>query len=805
MRIINLNFNNKLILTFLLVLTLLGSALSVSGYFVAADSLHSFGKAFLKNTVDELYSSVELQGKSLQKILKAESQIFLFLINKRGGLWVDNSSKTNTVIYNQDSMLPERIDLPRLMVGSSQVKEHSDLVDKVKNMSGSFATIFQVLPGKLLRVSTNIVKLNGERAVGTYIPSTSPVYKAVISGQPFYGCANVVGEELLTAYIPVKGESGDIVAVLFTGVKILSPEFKNLLGEISLAGRGYAFVYSSKGDILIHPTSSGENFEKQSSEVWETLKDVKDGMVSYDYKGDTRNCYVKHYEPWDWNIGVSLTDKEIYLGADTRILYTSSLIAVVGLIVAFIVVFFVLHKLLRPLRELARTTQKIADGDLNARTEYHGKDAIGETVSSVNQMVTKLKDRLGFSDGILKSINVPISVTDTSGHIVFCNEELLQFAGRNGNPESYFGKPIGEVFYDDPSKKTITSKALTEKKPIKNVSGSLINLAGQEKHGVFNASPLHDLDEKMIGAFCLVSDVTEEINTQKRIQNQAENISNVAVQAIDIAEQVSSAAAELSSQIDESSRGAYTQRELTAEAATAMEQMNVSVLEVASNAENAASLAGESREKAIAGEDVVAHVADVMSHLRNTANNLHADMGNLGMQADGIGKIITVINDIADQTNLLALNAAIEAARAGEAGRGFAVVADEVRKLAEKTVDATSEVSGYIASIQESAHANITNMEEAAAAVDKATGLSEESGKALKEIVEIVGNSTDQIRSIATASEEQSAASEQIAQSASQVNTIAEETASAMEQSAVAVSELAKLAEQLRVLVASMK
>ncbi|WP_419784561.1 methyl-accepting chemotaxis protein [Maridesulfovibrio sp.] len=233
--------------------------------------------------------------------------------------------------------------------------------------------------------------------------------------------------------------------------------------------------------------------------------------------------------------------------------------------------------------------------------------------------------------------------------------------------------------------------------------------------------------------------------------------------------------------------------------------MNVSVLEVASNAENAASLAGESREKAIAGEDVVAHVADVMSHLRNTANNLHADMGNLGMQADGIGKIITVINDIADQTNLLALNAAIEAARAGEAGRGFAVVADEVRKLAEKTVDATSEVSGYIASIQESAHANITNMEEAAAAVDKATGLSEESGKDLKEIVEIVGNSTDQIRSIATASEEQSAASEQIAQSASQVNTIAEETASAMEQSAVAVSELAKLAEQLRVLVASMK
>ena len=342
MNIINLNFNNKLILTCLLVLTLLGSALSISGYFVAVDSLHSFGEAFLKNTVDELYSSIELQGKGLQKLLKAESQIFMSLINEKGGFWVDSGLKKTAVVYSQDSMLSERIDVPILMIGNSQVMETSALVDKVKNMSGSFATIFQVLPDKLLRVSTNIVKSNGERAVGTYIPASSPVYKTVISGQPFYGRANVVGEELLTAYIPVMGESGNIIAVLFTGVKILSPEFKELLGEINLAGKGYAFVYNSKGDILIHPTSSGKNFEKDSYKVWEILKNVKNGMVSYDYSGDMCNCYVKHYEPWDWNIGVSLTDKEIYLGADARILYTSSLIAVVGLFVAFIVVFFCL-------------------------------------------------------------------------------------------------------------------------------------------------------------------------------------------------------------------------------------------------------------------------------------------------------------------------------------------------------------------------------------------------------------------------------------------------------------------------------
>nr|WP_245543829.1 methyl-accepting chemotaxis protein [Maridesulfovibrio salexigens] len=233
--------------------------------------------------------------------------------------------------------------------------------------------------------------------------------------------------------------------------------------------------------------------------------------------------------------------------------------------------------------------------------------------------------------------------------------------------------------------------------------------------------------------------------------------------------------------------------------------MNVSVLEVANNAENAASLATESREKAGAGEDIVSEVVQVMDRLRVTTNALKQDMISLGKQADGIGQIITVINDIADQTNLLALNAAIEAARAGEAGRGFAVVADEVRKLAEKTVSATGEVSEYINNIQSSAHNNINTMEQATTAVEEATDLANNSGNALKEIVDFVSQSTDQIRSIATASEEQSAASEQIAQSTSQVNTIAEETAEAMNQSSLAVNELAQLAEELRVLVSSMR
>jgi methyl-accepting chemotaxis protein len=166
---------------------------------------------------------------------------------------------------------------------------------------------------------------------------------------------------------------------------------------------------------------------------------------------------------------------------------------------------------------------------------------------------------------------------------------------------------------------------------------------------------------------------------------------------------------------------------------------------------------------------------------------------------------MNVISDIADQTNLLALNAAIEAARAGDAGRGFAVVADEVRKLAEKTMTATKEVGDAIRGIQEGARKNLGNVDRAVSTIEEATGLARQSGAALEEIVHLVEVATDQVRSIATASEEQSSASEEINRSVEEINRISSETASAMTQSAQAVGELATQAGQLRQLIETMK
>ena len=272
-----------------------------------------------------------------------------------------------------------------------------------------------------------------------------------------------------------------------------------------------------------------------------------------------------------------------------------------------------------------------------------------------------------------------------------------------------------------------------------------------------------------------------------------------------VVEIVSSASAELSAQIEESEHGAERQAARMAETATAMEEMNATVLEVARNAGAAAEVSDAARQRAEAGAVVVEKAVTGIRKVREQSLSLKQDKAALAENARSIGSLMSVISDIADQTNLLALNAAIEAARAGEAGRGFAVVADEVRKLAEKTMSATNHVGDAIKDIQASTAKSMEQVDGAVLSIEEATELANQSGAALGEIVGMVDKAADQVRAIAAASEQQSAASEEINASITQVNNIAAETAQAMEQSTQAVAELAEQAQTLSTLIADMK
>ncbi|MEG1609992.1 MAG: HAMP domain-containing methyl-accepting chemotaxis protein, partial [Bilophila sp.] len=268
---------------------------------------------------------------------------------------------------------------------------------------------------------------------------------------------------------------------------------------------------------------------------------------------------------------------------------------------------------------------------------------------------------------------------------------------------------------------------------------------------------------------------------------------------------ISTALSQLSAQIAQSERGAITQASRVSETAAAMEEMNSTVLEVARNAGEASDVSAKTREKAAEGATVVDGAVQSIQNVRTGALAMKSDMVTLDQHARAVSQIMGVISDIADQTNLLALNAAIEAARAGEAGRGFAVVADEVRKLAEKTMASTTDVGNAIKSIQQSADRSMSQVDMNVQGVEESTVATIKSGEALSEIVKMADLTADQVRAIATASEQQSSTSEEINRSILEVNTIASETASAMKEAASAIMELSKQSDILSKLVDDLK
>ena len=286
---------------------------------------------------------------------------------------------------------------------------------------------------------------------------------------------------------------------------------------------------------------------------------------------------------------------------------------------------------------------------------------------------------------------------------------------------------------------------------------------------------------------------------------KAEALLNVAGRLEEVGSVVSSASTELSAQIEQSDRGAGEAAQRLSEAAAAMNEMNATVQEVARNASSASQASADTKEKAQAGAQVVERSLRRIQSVHQVSLELKDDMTRLNEHARSIDQIMGVISDIADQTNLLALNAAIEAARAGEAGRGFAVVADEVRKLAEKTMASTNDVGNAIKAIQESTAKSTASVDNAVTQIEEATDLANESGRALEEIVTTAETTADQVNAIATASEEQSAASEEINHSILQCNDMSRQIAEAMAEATRAVSDLAREAQGLSELIQEMK
>jgi methyl-accepting chemotaxis protein len=262
---------------------------------------------------------------------------------------------------------------------------------------------------------------------------------------------------------------------------------------------------------------------------------------------------------------------------------------------------------------------------------------------------------------------------------------------------------------------------------------------------------------------------------------------------------------ELSSTADNVVRVAEGQESRAVQSASAVEEMTMTAGDVARNSTEAARLAQETAETARSGEEVMTQTVTGMQQISEAVVQAANIITTLGRSSDQIGEIVRVIEDIADQTNLLALNAAIEAARAGEQGRGFAVVADEVRKLAERTTKATKEIGDMIRQIQQDTKSAVASMDQGTNQVGQGVELANNTGEALSKIHSMINSTAEMIQQIASATEKQSTATRQIAGDLEAMTQTTRQTSSGIAESAQACHELSTLAGDLQKTVSAFK
>jgi methyl-accepting chemotaxis protein len=291
----------------------------------------------------------------------------------------------------------------------------------------------------------------------------------------------------------------------------------------------------------------------------------------------------------------------------------------------------------------------------------------------------------------------------------------------------------------------------------------------------------------------------DEIGKAGLALNKMKNNLRELIQSIaGTAEHVASASEELSSSATQQSQSAETQNNQTTQVATAMQEMSSTVLQVSENSNKAAEASRQAAETAREGGSIVEETLTKMRVIADSVGGTAKKMEELGRSSDQIGRIAGVIDDIADQTNLLALNAAIEAARAGEQGRGFAVVADEVRKLAERTTTATKEIAQMIKNIQDETKTAVIAMEAGTKQVEDGVQSTSRAGDSLKQIIHMSEEVGEMITHIATAATEQSSASEEINNNMEMIAKLVKESADGAQQSAKACQDLSGLALDLQ-------
>jgi PAS domain S-box-containing protein len=591
-----------------------------------------------------------------------------------------------------------------------------------------------------------------------------------------------------------------------------------------------------KGNLVFYDFSSNEtkstiNEIVISDEINHISKNDKDYMFF--------SVPLKDYSNNEIGVIIFIKDETDVIAANnTKVFYELAPPVFLGFLIIMSIIIIMNKRLVVPLDNFVEYTKNLTKGNYNAKQpEVHF-----ENLQMLNGAMNELTDKISEQYQMLENLPTPVIKIDKDFNIQYANLATSKVLGVNRREIN--NKKCYDYFKTEHcnTEKCAVAQAMKQNKTIQEQTIARPN--DQKLSVMYTGTPISDRQNEIIGGLEAFVDITEMKERENYLQRSTEtllgamenfahgdlttnvkaeksgdaiaelfdgfnktvsNIKDIILRVKDAVEATASASTEISSSAEQMAAGSHEQSSQTAEVATAMEEMSRTVVETASNATVSAEASQEASKKAIEGASKVELSKEGMGRIVASTKTVGNNITSLTNKSEQIGEIAQVIDDIADQTNLLALNAAIEAARAGEHGRGFAVVADEVRKLAENTTKATKEIADTIRAIQTEAKDADSSMKEAGEAVQNGLSLNEEVGEVLNTILSSIENVTSQIGQVAAASEEQSATAEQVTSNIEAINNVANESAAGVQQIASASEDLNRLTENLSSLVQQFK
>uniref|UniRef100_UPI0036F4A16A methyl-accepting chemotaxis protein n=1 Tax=Aliarcobacter butzleri TaxID=28197 RepID=UPI0036F4A16A len=700
-------------------------------------------EAMKKNTESTVHKEISLLVENINtfnKVAKTGADtignIFLDMLQ---GIKIDKSQNIKV----------GDLQTPVLSINGKALNLNFDIVDKFTEMTnGSVATIFVRKGDDFIRISTSLKKEDGNRAIGTKLDINHPGYKKVLQGETYLGKATLFGKNYMTKYIPIK-QDGEVVAIAFIGSDI-SKDLDNLTQTISskvIGKTGYYYIVNSNekdskyGNFIIHPklkdTSGLELTDKNGLLIIKEMLKAKNGELTYFWNEGEKFVVFENFEEWNWLLVGGVNSNEIFADAN-KIMVLIITLSIITVIIISLSIFITMRISLRSLK-------KIKDGLLSffeylnreivhaEKINIDTEDEFGVIAKQINENIEKIEKSI---DEDRKLIDETIVVLGEFEQGDLCQRLNIEVS----NPALMQLKNV------------LNNMASTLESNIDNVLHILEEYA---HYNYLNKISTKDLKEHLLklatGVNTLGDSITEMLIENKSIGLQLDKSSNVLLSNVD--------------KLNISSNEAAASLEQTA---ASLEQITSNIRNNTQNVSKMTQYSKELTNSAVEGEKL--------------ANQTTNAMEDINTQVTAINEAISVIDNIAFQTNILSLNAAVEAATAGEAGKGFAVVAGEVRNLASRSAEAAREIKTIVenATLKTNLGKDIAN--------NMITGY--------KKLNENISNSTKLISDIENSSREQLLGIEQINNAINQLDGQTQQNASIASQTheiATSTDNIAKL------------